>query len=614
MLNLSPQHVGALTKMEVASLVRVVAPENVGLEVQERLPPEALHRNMHCPSWAEIGVAKALVEKTHEVRLHAKAVPKVDLGYLTDLAKNTPYQELWKEKVKLLRDPEAYADVKLTEIGGFGLDHIHFEKFEEIGFCESLPEGEEPKGGAKIFGVSEWKVDERSAREYERIRGITWCYDVNRDMRDVDGISLAGPTQVHQAVHAGSHTWAVDCSSWFSHFELGERVRNYFVFRHQGRLYRWVRLAMGQRQACDIAHLALPILQFKLVEEPYHSLGYIDNCKLSGSKETLERAGLEFVRRCRRANILLNEVKPEDSEELIKGLVCTQHEFIGFALNHETKTVANTEKTLKKIRNLWSRRKEWSLKNYASFVALLIFGRYTLGKPLSDQWAVLNEWREKLSQLGHIPEEEQKAAWYAPVSIANLREMEVWMELTLNNDPCPCPTHLPFDWQAMLITDAEKDAWGAVIIWPCGKYQVFRGDFPQEFKRSCISEPVGAWAAVKQLDLKELRVLYLGDHTGFISGLNRGHAKAFTYNQVVRSFQMRGLEVRAMHVPGKLICTDEVSRGLPFMHEKLIHNIQLAYENCLTGGFGWALERPPEASYEPSNEREAKEKRDCNEN
>jgi hypothetical protein len=174
----------------------------------------------------------------------------------------------------------------------------------------------------------------------------------------VDGIVLPSLFDVQHQVFSGDCSIALDMVSWFSQFDLGEEMRNSLVFAAFGKLYRWTRLPMGLRQACDIAQLALEILMWQPPDEQKKctKLGYIDNVKFSGKREEVIDSVMAFLARCHYCGASVNETPTDASREDVSKLVESHHDFIGIHVDHVNQTKKNTQKTLDKIKFIWENR------------------------------------------------------------------------------------------------------------------------------------------------------------------------------------------------------------------------------------------------------------------
>jgi hypothetical protein len=93
---------------------------------------------------------------------------------------------------------------------------------------------------------------------------------------------LPSKAEICNLVHAGDCMIAFDFSSYFDSFEYAEDVSRLFCFRHKGKFFRLRSLAMGQRQAVEVAQSATELL----IDFPKTSraLAYIDNVIFVGSR------------------------------------------------------------------------------------------------------------------------------------------------------------------------------------------------------------------------------------------------------------------------------------------------------------------------------------------
>jgi hypothetical protein len=191
----------------------------------------------------------------------------------------------------------------MTQPGKFveaDLEAVAVEKMLACGHCEEA----DPKhilGVVRIFPVPE------VAKDRQRI--IKHTADIN-DLYDRDtlmGTKFLSRQTLIDSVRKGRFAITLDFAAWFDEFELGEKVKWYFGFTFRGKTYVLTRLAMGQRQAVDIAAAATDlIMDFPCVG--VHKDAHVDNVRfVSDDKEALVRAVLTFLQRCKTVHATVNE-------------------------------------------------------------------------------------------------------------------------------------------------------------------------------------------------------------------------------------------------------------------------------------------------------------------
>eukprot|EP00760_Papus_ankaliazontas_P003729 PhM_4_TR11644/c3_g1_i2/m.68015 len=141
------------------------------------------------------------------------------------------------------------------------------------------------------------------------------------------GIKMLSAKALPDTVHRGQHVVTLDFSAWYDQFRLAEEERPYHCFQFHGKWYRLCVLAMGQRQAVDIAHTATQCLAAFDRPAGVFVDTYIDNLRFQGDNlDDVVQAATTFVLRARLVGATINEVSnavPDDT--LLEFIDCLSH-------------------------------------------------------------------------------------------------------------------------------------------------------------------------------------------------------------------------------------------------------------------------------------------------
>jgi hypothetical protein len=109
--------------------------------------------------------------------------------------------------------------------------------------------------------------------------------------------------------------------------------------------------------------------------------------------------------------------------------------------------------------------------------------------------------------------------------------MSEWIVLTLQNDWVPVPKGGIKTAEFVLVTDASKDRWAAIMICcSSGLTTTMEGDWPTEIgdavKSSSVAEPLAVIAAAHTFIDPSARIVvkHVGDNIGSVDEINRGHS------------------------------------------------------------------------------------------
>ena len=289
-----------------------------------------------------------------------------------------------------------------------------------------------------------------------RHRPIRNTVDINNtwDKSSLIGIQFPSKQDICNLVLDGSHFAAFDFAAYYDQFAYENGISDYLCFRKKNAYLKSTRLAMGQRQGCDIAQTTtLFLLDFpgRRCKTVY---AYIDNVIFVGSPDDVKHDAAEFIRRCGIANVTLNEAA-FIREHGLDACIQQTGEWCGVSLDFVNKTAKLIEKTLVKTRISWSNRANWTHRQFAAHVGLLFWSWGILDIPVCNFYSLLKFISEMSRKL-----QQDESLWDSPVSIypSALPALQAWTDLCLANTPNPVRRPAERTW--FVCTDASKWGWG----------------------------------------------------------------------------------------------------------------------------------------------------------
>ena len=509
----------------------------------------------------------------------AKTVSTVSLPVLMRQAMGTKDEADMKETMRQLTDMTWYAPV---EAGGVNLADSRcsltgeqVDMMVRNGFWKPFTGakfGRKPKGVCRIFTVDElWK---------KRARVISWTFTINGTPGMKPDMELYLQQQVRHLVWYGDVAASIDGKSAFNQLGLDDDVGEFFCVLTERGWMQICRAPMGSRGAPKAAHTILNV-----ISNPMKSIKvtYIDNLLGIGQKDNLQLLrDLEVVRdRGKEANYTFNE-DLSDLEALIK----EQVEFLGTNLDFKNKCVNLVDKVLAKLATVWSRRAEWTVRDFIVCVCVLQYTANVLGRSMAPWQCVLERWARAQGQC--FADKTMLEAMYEEDEEVEA-SMAEWICLTLQNDWVDVPKNSMNTAEFVLVTDASKDMWSAIMSCSSGLTTTMQGEWPKEIenevKSSSVAEPLAVIAAARTFIDPSARIVvkHVGDNIGSVDEINRGHSTKegrFLAEYLHRHFPRA--KFTSDHYPGLKIPTDELSRRKALALEKL--NEFMKKFNLPTGG------------------------------
>ena len=379
-------------------------------------------------------------------KIHAKDVPTIDIDALSRLAASTPLREEWSHVRGWLDDDKRYRvvpDKGATNAPRPRMRNEWLERLAELKIIAEVPKAE-VRGHVTMFAVPE--------RTKERFRPIKHTRDVNEALGKDSLRPCRFPSkhEICELVNKGSHFIALDFAAYFDQFPYSTDISRRFCFPWKKRWWRLMRLAMGQRQAVEVANTATGVLL--AFDKRSHSEQVIDNVIFVGTKEAVIADATILLARVKQVNALLNDIPPSVEE-----LVQTSGDWCGIHLDLDAKTVCLTDKILEKLRVSWSRRSSWTWRNFAAHVGLLFWSWGILDVPVAEYFPLLRF----LSHAGVLLFEDE-GLWDTPADIwpSVWHQLDAWTVLAQANRARAVPPRQRTEW--LLMTDASRWGWGYV--------------------------------------------------------------------------------------------------------------------------------------------------------
>jgi hypothetical protein len=220
---------------------------------------------------------------------------------------------------------------------------------------------------------------------------------------------------------------------------------------------------MGQRHAVAVAQCATDVLTGFALPRGVSVQTCIDNVRIVGPKAGVRAAAIQLVRRCRIADITINELPSytsmEDDAQRIAGLIGQEGDWLGAFYDYQRGVQRVAQKTIDKINTSWAARDNWTHRRYAAHMGLLFFAASVLRTKVASYFDALKHLRARSQQLTWSPE-----LWDARVALAlaETKALERWTEECTSNKFVPCLSGTPP--AHFLVTDASDWGWGALYF------------------------------------------------------------------------------------------------------------------------------------------------------
>ena len=507
------------------------------------------------PSWHQLGLAD---ESWRSLPYHLKDVKPLNQQALTDMA-TAATKGRWLEARKWLTEP--YTAVPVPS-------HIPEADMTAEG-VKTMLKYKHCVEGSRTDALGEVRVFPTPEVHKNRNRVIKHCVGVNNNYgRDtLMGTQFLSRDSLLHSVLRGRYCVTLDFSAYFDVFEYAELIRGYFAFAHEGKVYFLTRMAMGQRQAVDVACAATDVL-LDFPTDVYKD-SHVDNVRfLSDDRDALIDAVHTFLQRCRTAGVTVNEVDltGEVSRDCIATLVCTAGEYLGLDFDYTAKKVRVAAKSVAKLKATTAlmRTGSFTYRNFLGHMALLMFVSPVLDLQVSRYYYAMRAYSRISADLQDKP-------WLldTPLQISKSRMaiLLAWSELALQNQWRGIEARRPP--QHVLVTDASKWGWGGFVLnLATGAVRQVQGKWQDGYqgrRKSVYAETEGikeallaTFAANEAAD-----ILILTDSDAAKGAFRKGRSMIFELNRAILAVQEHRplLSIRVEHVEGKANVSDDLSRG-----------------------------------------------------
>ncbi len=463
------------------------------------------------------------------------------------------------------------------------LSHEDVLLLERVGVVRQIPR-HRVRGHVKLFDVPEiFKM---------RRRAIKFTEDINNTFGKDTLRKVALPTkdEICHLVNAGTHHAQFDFTAWFDQIKYDPRVGEYACFRSGGKFFCLSSLAMGQRQAVEIAQAISEYLVDFPERRCAKAFVWLDNVIFVGSYADVAHDSAVFLRRCDEVHALVND-RDKMNAEGEASFILTAGEWCGVHLDFTTKSVKLTAKTATKFDLSWGNRANWTWRQFAAHIGLLFWTWGILDVPVHRYYPLLRF----ISKAGKILQENDDL-WdeRAAIDPSALPAMEAWTMLAAANEPRRVRESAPPEW--FVCTDASAWGWGYVAFcaatgeirthghaWSRDQLSaIFARCGADKIRKSVYSEPLAVYCALCHLLKKgvpmtlefpaelesELRtkIRVATDNSSACHTINRGFAsRSFDLNeQIARlkdAFPESHFDIDLSFVPGSRNLADAFSRN-----------------------------------------------------
>jgi hypothetical protein len=408
-------------------------------------------------------------------------------------------------------------------------------------------------------------VPEPAKKRFRSIKHTRMANDI-LDHSTVMPIRFPSKQDICGLVHHGDCFIALDFAAYYDQFTYSAEVGSRFCFRHGSRYFRLNTLAMGQRQAVEVAAcMTARLLDFG----PRSTVAsIIDNVIFVGSREDVIRDATLFVQRVAAVGAQLNE----DTSD-IAALVCSEGDWGGVRIDCVAKTSRLAQKSVDKTQQSWRYRDSWTWRTFAAHVGLLFWSWQLIDLPMTDFFPLMR----LISSAGRWMQQRGDEAWDEPAVVWSSAwpALEQWTSLVSRNAPRAVPFSQAPEW--LVATDASEYGWGYFAVHnTSGAVRghgerwkpFFREMYHDRLGASTFTEPQGVVNAMCHLldPTKQMRVRVLTDNTATESVFSRGYsARSYHMNEcVARLAKIFGntIDFDFAYLPGELNPADGFSRGV----------------------------------------------------
>ena len=376
---------------------------------------------------------------------------------------------------------------------------------------------------------------------------------------------------IRAAVVPGTVAAQLDLRECFSAYRLAEDISLMNCFKYRGRVYRCLRMSMGQRTASMTASVGTLRIADVPLPPGCSTAVATDNLRIAGRREDVRLVLQQVIARAKAVGAAFNE----DTTD-IEALIMTRYEFLGEAYDHDCGSMQSTVKVHRKLIATTAALMEQlgagtcDHRLLSVHLGVLFFVSSTLRVCIFDHFATMQFMRARAVAVQKDP-----SLWLKPLPPLTQRvraDLNAWTEHCLQNRAVPI-AQPPGEATMVFMSDASA-GYFAVICWNIldGTLKLLQqpwGDsFPPHMARdSTKAEPEAiyrslCWALTAET-AKTARVVFYTDHLSFVHSNSAGYGKCHYYNEVTariaKSFPSLELELR--HISGIRCIVDSWSRG-----------------------------------------------------
>lgn len=538
--------------------------------------------------------------------LHLKVTTPVDLKAVLEMPTARESTKVFLLNALRYMEPKTFEGlrtsrtIKYTKLSAEDLDKaVSMKKFER---CD--PEVQHPFRdgfhGVNIFTVNEMKGRRRLITEPHMNSVIRKC--------ELPKVEYPSRLQRRQALHKAKYMLQIDFEAFYDAIPIPVEIRNKFVFRTRGGMYRLTTLPTGARWSVAVGQGITSVIVD--IQTPATVITMIDNI-LIAAKEGQEQEFCEAVRqildRIQTANLLTSP----DRESLrqmqdcdLLSLALSDSVFLGeeYHWTGNVRVVRNSEKTLAKL-ELALGKTEFSCRSFVSLVSLIMFALHTTRLNPAEAFPLLRAYRGVYRQVQRGRDWDDPVPYIAPQVLDALQNtgkqllLNPWWQIA----PPILVSYDDADYDLICFVDASSSGWGALVKDKNGKTIALQqrwihdvrprgspaGDGTRDIftaRFSAHAEPRAISVMLKHLitkgTIQASRIAVVTDHypivlaqrraNGF-GGIGRGYALNKLYELTNNLFNKDGIQVTFFFIAGRTNPADTWSRNFGEASDATIH-------------------------------------------
>ena len=547
-----------------------VAPENPARAIQARIligagtdddcsPPPP-------PSMQEVKACfRRDATPTPRPPIHMTRVKHMDLQALVELPMGEDTSRYLKAALRWVNDPELFEAALARDepirrqYKAAAFTDAELEAMDNYKFATAAARRTETDSVKPSFPVYGFTVEQ--VKHGKDVLRPIWEPTINDAVDGFEAQPLHLPTRDTVLRHStpGSpqpHIWCqLDGVSCFDQVPLHPAIRRFFTFVWGGTLRELLSLPMGFRRAVEVACAIL----WALLDFPRPPAvvvdSYVDNARFGGPTDDVVSAVITFAARALSVGYQLDHHPTSKAQVLaISPEVDT---FLGVQYDYRLQTRCVSKKTLAKLQAVGSPTAHLTHRQLACLIGLTSWAGAILDYPWHTAWHLLR--RYAACSIHWSP------TTTVTLSDKELAELRLLLAACVRNVPVPILSAPLPPVDLLLITDASKTGWGALVGAPGSLPTTVSGLWPKFIGSSVVAEPEGAWQALRAIATthKPRHVRLLTDHEPLAFAALSGRAHAWSYNVLLSRLATLPYPVSIGFIPGASNPADAPSRGVP---------------------------------------------------